>query len=422
MQVLYERCAAVDVGKDVIAVAVRLPGDGPDGRATLKRTFKTFYGVLREAARWLDSLGVTHVAMEATGIYSMPVYHALVEHGNFEQVVVCNAGHVKNVPGRKTDFADAEWLVHLLECGLLRGSFIPPADIKAARDVLRYRTKVVQSRTSEVQRLGNVLQDAGIKIDSVASSIATKSGLAMIEALIDGERRGKVLADLALGRMRSKIGDLEMALEGRFGDHHALMCRLHLDHIGHIDVMIAKLDAQVEAMMAPFRAERDLLTTIPGIGPMTAAAVISEIGASVTEYFPDAAHLASWAGICPGNHESAGKRRSGKPRHGNQHLQPVLVEAAWAAVRHEGYLKALYHRHVMKWGGYRSPTAKKKAIIVVAHALLVIIWHVLATGTPYDELGADYFTRRLDPDRETRRLIAKLEALGHTVSLQPAAA
>jgi transposase len=359
--------------------------------------------------------------MEATGIYSMPVYHALVEHGNFEQVVVCNAGHVKNVPGRKTDFADAEWLVHLLECGLLRGSFIPPADIKAARDVLRYRTKVVQSRTSEVQRLGNVLQDAGIKIDSVASSIATKSGLAMIEALIDGERRGAVLADLALGRMRSKIGDLEMALEGRFGDHHALMCRLHLDHIGHLDAMIAKLDAQIEAMMAPFRAERDLLTTIPGIGPVTAAAVISEIGASVTEYFPDAAHLASWAGLCPGNHESAGKRRSGKPRHGNQHLQPVLVEAAWAAVRHEGYLKALYHRHVMKWGGYRSPTAKKKAIIVVAHALLVIIWHVLATGTPYDELGADYFTRRLDPDRETRRLIAKLEALGHTVSLQPAA-
>jgi transposase len=410
MRVLYERCAAVDVGKDVIAVAVRLPGDGPDGRATLKRTFKTFYGVLREAARWLDSLGVTHVAMEATGIYSMPVYHALVEHGNFEQVVVCNAGHVKNVPGRKTDFADAEWLVHLLECGLLRGSFIPPADIKAARDVLRYRTKVVQSRTSEVQRLGNVLQDAGIKIDSVASSIATKSGLAMIEALIDGERRGAVLADLALGRMRSKIGDLEMALEGRFGDHHALMCRLHLDHIGHLDAMIAKLDAQIEAMMAPFRAERDLLTTIPGIGPVTAAAVISEIGASVTEYFPDAAHLASWAGLCPGN-----------PRHGNQHLQPVLVEAAWAAVRHEGYLKALYHRHVMKWGGYRSPTAKKKAIIVVAHALLIIIWHVLATGTPYDELGADYFTRRLDPGRETRRLIAKLEALGHTVSLQPAA-
>ena len=189
MRILYERCAAVDVGKDVIAVAVRLPGDGPDGRQTVKRTFKTFYGVLREAARWLTSLGVTHVAMEATGIYSMPVYHALIEHGDFTQVLVCNAGHVKNVPGRKTDLADAEWLVHLLECGLLRGSFIPPADIKAARDVIRYRAKVVQSRTSEVQRLGNVLQDAGIKIDSVASSITTKSGRAMIEALIDGERR-----------------------------------------------------------------------------------------------------------------------------------------------------------------------------------------------------------------------------------------
>jgi transposase len=280
MQVLYERCAAIDVGKDVIAVAVRLPGDGPDGRVTRKRTFKTFYGVLREAARWLDSLGVTHVAMEATGIYSMPVYHALIEHGNFTQVLVCNAAHVKNVPGRKTDFADAEWLVHLLECGLLRGSFIPPADIKAARDVIRYRTKVVQSRTSELQRLGNVLQDAGIKIDSVASSIATKSGRAMIEALIDGERRPAVLADLALGRMRSRIGDLALALEGRFGDHHALMCRLHLDHIGHLEEMIARLDAQTEAMMVPFHAGRDLLTTIPGIGPLTAAAVISEIGVS----------------------------------------------------------------------------------------------------------------------------------------------
>jgi transposase len=421
MQVLYERCAAVDVGKDVIAVAVRLPGDGPDGRQTVKRTFKTFYGVLREAARWLVSLDVTHVAMEATGIYSMPVYHALIEHGDFEKVLVCNAGHVKNVPGRKTDLADAEWLVQLLECGLLAGSFIPPADIKAARDVIGYRAKVVQSRTSEVQRLGNVLQDAGIKIDSVASSIVTKSGRSMIESLIDGERRPEVLADLAIGRMRPKIPDLARALEGRFGAHHALMCRLHLDHIDHLEAMIAKLDAQIEAMMAPFRAARDLLTTIPGIGPLAAAAVISETGASILEFFPDAAHLASWAGMCPGNHESAGKHRSGKRRKGNQHLQPVLVECAWAAVRHPGYLKALYHRHVMKWGGYRSPLAKKKAIIAVAHALLVIIWHVLATGQPYDELGEDYFTRRADPERETRRLIARLEALGHAVTLEPAA-
>ena len=310
MRVLYERCAAVDVGKDVIAVAARLPGDGPGGRQTVKRTFKTFYGVLGEAARWLVSQGVTHVAMEATGIYSMPVYHALVEHGDFTQVLVCNAGHVKNVPGRKTDLADAEWLAHLLECGLLKGSFIPPAEIKAARDVLRYRTKVVQSRTSELQRLGNVLQDAGIKIDSVASSIATKSGRAMIEALIDGERRPAVLANLAKGTMRAKIADLSMALEGRFGDHHALMCQLHLDHIDHLDAMITRLDAQIETMMVPFRAQRELLTTAPGIGPLAAAAVISEIGAGPAAFFTTAAHLASWTGLCPGNCESAGKRHS----------------------------------------------------------------------------------------------------------------
>jgi transposase len=311
--------------------------------------------------------------------------------------------------------------VHLLECGLLAGSFIPPAEIKAARDVFRYRAKVVQQRTSEIARLGNVLQDAGIKIDSVASSIATKSGRAMIEALIDGERRGAVLAELAKGKMRAKIPDLSMALEGRFGDHHALMCRLHLDHIDHLEAMLGRLDAQIEAMMEPFRAARDLLATIPGIGQLAAAGVISEIGADVKEFFPDAAHLASWTGLCPGNHESAGKRRSGRRRNGNTHLQSLLVECAWAAVRHDGYLKSLYHRHVMKWGGYRSRTAKKKAIVVVAHALIVSIWHILATGKPYHELGADYFTSRLDPERETRRLIAKLEALGHQVTLEAAA-
>src|SRR5437773_908588 len=392
MHVVYERCAAIDVGKDEIAVAVRMPGDGPDGRVTVKRTFKTFYGVMGEAARWLVSLGVTHVAMEATGVYSMPVYYALVEHGDFEKVLICNAAHVKNVPGRKTDYADAEWLAHLLECGLLAGSFMPPSEIKAARDVVRYRTKVAQQRVSEIARLGNVLQDAGIKIDSVACSIATKSGRAMIEALIDGERRGTVLAELAKRRMRAKIADLSMALEGRFGDHHALMCRLHLDHIDHPEAMIARLGAQTEAMMTPFQAARDLLATTPGIGQLAAAAVISEIGADVTGYFPDDAHLASWTGLCPGNHESAGKRRSGKRRKGNPHLQSILVECAWSAVRQDGYLKSLYHRHVMKWGGYRSQAAKKKAIVVAAHALVVIIWHILATGKPYHELRSEEHT------------------------------
>lgn len=419
MQVLYQRCAAIDVGKDEIAVAVRAPGDGPQGRVTVKRAYKTFYGVLKEAARWLTGQGVTHVAMEATGIYSMPVYHAMIEHGRFEQVLVCNPGHVKNVPARKTDYADAEWLAQLLECGLPNASFIPAAQVKAARDVLRYRTKVVQQRTSEIQRLGAVLQDAGIKIDSVASSIATVSGRHMIEALIDGERRGAALAELALGKMRTKIPDLSMALQGRFDEHHALMCRLHLQHLDLLEQMIATLDAQVEEMMVPFRLARELLTSIPGIGPMAAAQVIGEIGVSPQEFFATAAKLAAWSGLAPGNHESAGKRKSGRRHHGNQHLQPVLVEAAWSAVRHTGYLRSLYHRHVMKNGGYRSSVAKKKAIVTVAHAMIVIIWHVLATGTPYHELGEDHFITRKDPEKEAQRLIAKLQALGHKVTLKP---
>jgi transposase len=420
VQVIYERCAAVDVGKDVIAVAVRTPGKGRDGRKTEKRVYRAFYGVLREMAKWLVSLGVTHVAMEATGTYSMPVYYALME-SDFEKVLVCNAGHVKNVPGRKTDLADAEWLAQLLECGLLAGSFIPPADVKAVRDLVRYRAKIAQQRVSEIARLGGVLQDAGIKIDSVASSVATQSGRAMIKALVDGERRGAVLADLAKGRMRSKIPDLSMALEGRFGEHHAMMCRLHLDHIAYLEKTTAELDARIEAMMQPFRAARDLLITIPGIGAVAAAAVISEIGPAPRQYFPTAGHLASWAGLCPGNHESAGKRLRGKRRHGNIYLQPVLVEIAWNAVRHDGYLKSLYHRHVTRNGGYRSSAAKNKAITTVAHAILVIIWNMLSTGRPYEDLGTAYFEHRTDPDREARRLIARLEALGKHVTVNDAA-
>lgn len=420
MQILYERCAGIDIGKDIIAVAVRMPGEGPDGRKTVKRTFKTFYGVLRECARWLTDQGVTHVAMEATGIYSMPVYHALLAHGQFE-VLVCNAAHVKNVPGRKTDLSDAEWLAHLLECGLLRGSFMPPEQIKAARDVIRYRRKLVEHRSSELKRLGNVLQDAGIKADSVASSVTTKSVRAMVEALIDGERRPAVLANLARGSMRAKIPDLQRALEGRFDDHHALMCRLHLTHLDQLDEMIAVLDEQIEAMMAPFCARRELIASIPGIGMAAAAAVISEIGAEPDAWFPTAEHLASWVGLCPGNHESAGKRHHGARRKGNPHLQPVLVECAWAAVRTDGYLGEFYRRSVRKFGGFRSPAAKKKAIVAVAHKLIVIIWHVLATGRPYQDLGAGYFTTRMDPEKERHRLVAKLEAQGFKVTLQPAA-
>jgi transposase len=421
MQVLYSRCAAIDVHKDQITVAVRTPGDGPGRRHTEVRKFRAFYGMLAEMARWLACLQVTRVAMEATGIYTMPVYHALIEHGRFEQVLVCNAAHVKNVPGRKTDAIDAVWLAELLEYGLLRGSFVPEPKIKAVRDVVRYRKKLVGSRSSELQRLGAVLQDAGIKLDSVASSIGTVSGRAMIDALVDGERRPAVLADLARGRMRSKIPDLTLALEGRFDDHHALMCQLHLQHIDHLDEMIARLDAQVEQMMVPFARQRDLLVTIPGLGPTAAAAILAEIGANPDEFFSDGAHLVSWAGLCPGNHESAGKRKHGTPRKGNQHLKPLLVEAAWSAVRTNGRLRARYHRLVLRFGGYRNPTAKKKAIVATAHPLGVIIWNVRATDTTYTDLDANFYDRRHDPERETRRLIPKLEALGHTVTIHPAA-
>lgn len=422
MRVLYQRCAGIDVHKDQVTVAVRAPGAGPGGRATRVRKFRTFYGVLAEMSRWLVSQGVTHVAMEATGVYTMPVYHALAEHGRFDQVLVCNPAHVKNVPGRKTDAVDAAWLAELLECGLLRGSYIPRAEVKAVRDVARYRKKLVGQRTSELQRLGGVLQDAGIKLDSVASSIGTVSGRSMIEALIDGERRGVVLAELARGRMRVKIPDLTLALEGRFGEHHALLCRLHRDHIDHLDAMIERLDAQVERMMVPFLRPRELVVSVPGLGPISSAAVLAEIGTNPAEFFATDAHLASWTGLCPGNHESAGKRKHGKPRKGNQHVAALLVEAAWSAVRTDGRLKARYRRLVLRFGGFRNPAAKKKAIFAIAHTLIIIIWQVLTTDTLYADLGADFYQRHADPDRESRRLVAKLEALGHKVTLEPVAA
>jgi transposase len=422
MQVLYERCAGLDVHKDQVTVAVRLPGDGPGERTTRVRKFRAFYGVLTEMTQWLCSLGVTRVAMEATGMYSMPVFHALLEHGDFEQVLVCNAKHVKNVPGRKTDAVDAAWLAELLEHGLLSGSYIPEPQIKAVRDVTRYRKKLVQQRTAETQRLGGVLQDAGIKLDSVASSITTVSGRAMIEALIDGERRGEVLAELAHGRMRAKIPDLTQALEGRFGEHHAVMCRLHLEHVDHLDEMIARLDAQVNAMMVPFAAARNLLTTIPGIKTIAATAVLAEIGPRPAEFFTTAGHLASWTGLCPGNHESAGKRKHGKPHKANQHVKPLLIEAAWAAIKTDTRLGARYHRLVRRFGGYRNPVAKQKAIVAIAHTLIVIIWHVLTSHTSYTDLGSDFYDRRDDPQAQTRRLVAKLEALGNKVTVEPAAA
>lgn len=221
--------------------------------------------------------------------------------------------------------------------------------------------------------------------------------------------------------MRAKIPDLVGALEGRFDEHHALMCRLHLEHIDHLDEMIARLDAQVEQMMVPFTAQRDLLVTIPGIGARGAAAILTEIGAHPAEYFASDAHLACWTGLCPGNHESAGKRKHGTPHKANQHVKPILVEAAWSAVKTSTRLRARYHRLVLRFGGYRNPAAKKKAIVAIAHTLIVIVWHVLTANTAYADLGADFYDRRTDPAAQTRRLVAKLQALGHIVTLESAA-
>jgi transposase len=415
LEIVYPRVAAIDVGKKIVAVAVRTPGVQPGQRQQQLRKYKTFYPVLREMVGWLAAQGVTHVAMEATGVYWRPVFHALCEAEQLE-VLLVNAQHVKNVPGRKTDAKDAEWLAQLCEVGLLRGSFIPPAEIAAVRELTRYRKKLTEARTSELQRLCKVLEDGGVKIDSVASSITTVSARAMVEALIAGERDPRVLANLARGVMRKKIPDLGMALAGRFGAHHALLARMHLEHADQLTGMIGRLDGEIDQVVAPFAEQVGLLRTIPGIGERTAQVLIGEIGVDMSR-FPTADHLASWAGLCPGNNESAGKHHRAKTRKGNREVREALVEAAWAAGRTGTYLGARFrrlHRRFGKQGG-------SKAAVAIAHNLLVIVWFVLHDRADYRDLGADYFTRHDRPDARKRRLIRELQALGYTVDLTPAA-
>jgi len=411
VEIVYGRVAAIDVGKKEVAVTVRVPGEVPGARRQQTRKFKTFYQVLAQMVGWLVEQGVTHVAMEATGVYWKPVFHALCEVDTLE-VVLVNARHVKNVPGRKTDVKDSEWLAQLLECGLLRGSFIPPRDIAAIRELTRYRKKTIQARTRELQRLSKVLEDAGIKIDSVASSITTLSARDMVEALISGERDPRVLADLARGRMRSKIPDLTLACAGRFGAHHGLLARMHLDHIDHLTFMIDGLDDRIEEVMGPFAEQLRLLRTIPGIGDRAAQVLISEIGVEMSR-FPTAAHLASWAGLCPGNNESAGRHKSGRTRKGNAEVRDILTECAWSAGKTGTYIGAQFHRLHRRFG----KKGGGKAAIAVAHTLIVITWHVLHDGSEYRELGHDYFTRRDNPDATKRRMIHTLEALGYHVEL-----
>jgi transposase len=411
VELLHPRCAGLDVAKDEVVACVRVP-DGCGGRAQEVRTFQTFTSGLEALSDWLTAEGVTQVVMEATGQYWKPIWYVLEERGF--QLLLVNARHVKILPGRKTDVCDAAWLAELLEHGLLRSSFVPPAPIRELRDLTRYRKRLIQAHSAECQRIQKTLEDAGIKLDSVAADVLGASGRAMLTALIDGERDPGVLAELAKGRLRAKLPQLRQALRGRFRAHHALLIRLAVAHLEQLERSIAELDVQVDRVLAPFAQARDRLDTITGVGKRAAECMLAEIGVDMS-VFPTAGHLASWAGRCPGNNLTGGKRRSGKPTKGNRWLGEVLIECAWAAARsRDSYLSAQYWRLARRIG-------KKKAAVAVGHSILVIAWHLLANDCDYQDLGGDYFARR-DTERQRQRAVAQLQALGYRVVLEPLAA
>ena len=420
MKVLHERVAGIDVHKDMIKVAIRSPGEKPWTRKTEVLEFRTFYGVLQEMARELRRRGVTHVAMEASGVYTEPVYHALCEQ-DFTEVIVVNPAHVKALRGHKTDARDCARIAELVECGLLHGSFIPSAEQKEVRDLTRYRMKTVQARTSEIQRLHKALESAGIKLGSVLSDITGVSARLMIDALIDGERRAQVMAGLAKGTLRQagKQADLSMALAARFTDHHAMLCRLHRDQIKLADHAIAGLDAQIADRAGRWPRELGLLDSVPGFGDVVSAAWLAEIGPAPHRWFPSHDKLASWVTLCPGNNISARKRKHGRTGDAGTYIKPMLVQAAWAAIQVRGRLQARYRRLVRRFGGDKNPGAKKKAIIAIAHTLLKIAYQVLKTGQPYTDLGADFYTRRQSPEQQQAYLERRLQKLhpGCTVTI-----
>lgn len=410
METIVKRAAALDVHKAQVTACVRVPSRG-GGRAQEIAEFSTTVRGLLALRDWLKAHRVTQVAMEATGVYWKPVWAVLEEE--FDSLLV-NARHVKQVPGRKTDVSDAAWLCQLLEAGLLQRSFVPPKPIRALRNLTRYRKTQIGERQREANRLHKILEDTGIKLDCVASDILGASGRAMLDALCRGTTDAHVLSELARGRLRAKIPALREALEGRFDAQHALIVSAILAHLDFLDEQIDLLSDAIEGQLVPFAAAVELLCTIPGVQRRTAESVIAEIGTDMSR-FPSARHLASWAGQCPGNDRSAGKRRSGKTRHGSKWLDTALTEAAMAATRTKDvYLAAQYQR-------LRPRRGHGRALGAVKHSIICACWHMLTTGELYREAGGDYFTHR-DPQRATRRLVAQLERLGHRVTLEAAAA
>lgn len=408
METIFERVAGLDVHKAQVTACVRVPKGAR--REEHLAEFSTTVPGLMALRDWLEAHRVTHLAMEATGVYWQPVWHVLEDA--FELLLV-NARHVKQVPGRKTDVSDAAWLCRLMEAGLLRGSFVPPKPQRALRTLTRYRKSQIQERAREANRLHKVLEDTGIKLSCVATDILGVSGRAMLDGLVSGTTDPEVLSELARGKLRAKLAALREALQGRFEPHHALVIGAILSHLDFLDEHIDQLSLAIEEALLPFAGALKLASTIPGVADRAAQVLVAEIGTDMSR-FPSAGHLASWAGQCPGNHQSAGKRRSGKSRKGSKWLAITLEEVALAATRTNGsYLQALYRK-------LRSRLGHGRALGAVKHSILVAYWHMFTTGEVYCELGGDYYQRR-DPERHIRRLVTQLERLGQHVTLAPAA-
>lgn len=407
METMHPHCAGLDIHKATVVACVRR-SDAAGRAYESVRTFGTMTADWLALAAWLAEAGVTHVAMESTGVFWEPVFNLL--EGRFE-VLLVNPRHIKQVPGRKTDVKDCQWIAQLLQHGLLRGSFVPPKPVRQLRDLTRQRSQMVAEKAAVAHRVQKVLEDADIKLGSVATDVLGVSGRAMIRALIAGREDPEGLADLARKRLRRKLPALQAALRGRVTEHHRFLLRLLMGHLDSLEGLIAELGARIEAVMPPFAEAVERLKTIPGVDQRAAESLIAEVGTDM-ERFPTAGHLASWAGMCPGNDQSAGKHRSGRTTKGDRWPRQTLTQAAWAASHTKGtYLSAQYHRLAARRG-------KKRAIVALGHTLLTVVYHVLRRQTTYVELGAD-FLERLDPDRLTRQLVKRLEKLGHRVTLEP---